>query len=346
MPRYEIRNTSNSALTYVEGDLPLDLMLTQAAGTYRARAMSAEEATNIVVPTLTAGTIVQTSPAIGDTLTVTGSNAPAGATFLWQVDTGGGFGAAGGTNNAATYDTTGRPEGDYRRGVSTAGQSMVYTPAVAVGAGAPAGFTLISQDVNVSTSSTTRNTTVTATAGTRVILANQWGTTVNLTTFTVDPGGPNETVLTARQILQGTTEAVALFDLVWPVTGALTVRSVYDANLTSGPVISAIDAGSMAYVTGVADASTGANPEFHETTLATTAGHKALMVVTIDSAAADEVPVLAAGLTDHVGVRQQVGSRKCFIAKSENTAGGSETFRMNFPNTSFKSSRAVVAVYN
>jgi hypothetical protein len=134
MPRYEIRNTSNSALTYVEGDLPLDLMLTQAAGTYRAKVMSAEEATDIVVPTLTAGTIVQTTPTIGDTLTVTGSNAPAGATFLWQVDTGGGFGSAGGTNNAASYDTTGRPAGDYRRGVSTAGQSMVYTPAVAVGA--------------------------------------------------------------------------------------------------------------------------------------------------------------------------------------------------------------------
>jgi len=151
--------------------LPLDLMLTQAASTYRARAMSSEEATNIVVPTLTAGTIVQTTPAIGDTLTVTGSNAPAGATFLWQVDTGGGFGSAGGTNNAASYDTTGRPAGDYRRGVSTAGQSMVYTPAVAVGA-APTGFAVNEKASGGSFSTSGGFRIWTATNGAELVVTN------------------------------------------------------------------------------------------------------------------------------------------------------------------------------
>jgi hypothetical protein len=84
------------------------------------------------VPALTAGTIVQTSPVVGDTLTVTGSNAPTGSTFLWQIDSGGWTDAAG-TNDAASYTTAGT--GSFRRGVSTPGQAMVFTPAVTVAAG-------------------------------------------------------------------------------------------------------------------------------------------------------------------------------------------------------------------
>lgn len=139
MPRYEIRNTVGNALTYVDGTLPVDLMLSQAAGTYRARVMSDEQATDIVVPVLTAGSIANASPVVGDTLTVTASNAPAGATFLWQIDNGGTFEPAGGTNNAASYDTTGRPAGSYRRQV-TAGPQTVQTAPVTVGA-ASAGIT-------------------------------------------------------------------------------------------------------------------------------------------------------------------------------------------------------------
>lgn len=87
------------------------------------------------VPALTAGSIVQTSPTVGDTLTVTGSNAGAGATFLWQIDNGGTWEAAGGTNNAASYDTTGRPAGSYRRQVSWGDkQTPVATAGVTVAA--------------------------------------------------------------------------------------------------------------------------------------------------------------------------------------------------------------------
>lgn len=91
------------------------------------------------VPTLVAGSIAQTTPTVGTTLTVTGSNeAPAPArTFIWETRPTpgtGGWSAAAGTNNAATYDTTGRPTGEYRRGVSSGQQGPVYTAGVTVSA--------------------------------------------------------------------------------------------------------------------------------------------------------------------------------------------------------------------
>lgn len=135
MPRYEIRRTSDNALTYVEGDLPLNLMLSQAPGTYRAKVMSAEEPTDIVVPTLTAGTISNVSPVIGATLSVTGSNAPPApvSTFAWQYSANNStWSPAGGTNNAATYNTTAQPLGWYRRGSWAGTQGPVFTPSVQV----------------------------------------------------------------------------------------------------------------------------------------------------------------------------------------------------------------------
>lgn len=96
-------------------------------------------ASTITVPAPAAGTIAEVSPTIGDTLTVTGSNEtdvdPSLVTYLWEVDTGGGFGAAGGTNNAATYDTTGQPAGDYRRTMTIGDLSAVSTPGKTVAAG-------------------------------------------------------------------------------------------------------------------------------------------------------------------------------------------------------------------
>jgi hypothetical protein len=240
MPRYEIRNTSDNSLTYVEGTLPVDLMLTQAAGTYRAKVMSAEEATDIVVPTLTAGTIVQATPTVGDTLTVTGSNAPAGATFLWEVDTGSGFGAAGGTNNAASYDTTGRPAGDYRRGVSTAGQSMVYTTAVTVGA---AGVTLTQMNsgaasaVGSEASGVTTFTLSGFVSGERVIIAYAGFETSTgpVVSGAIDPTGTN-TPLTLRGQVDSSGARVALLDAVAGASGTLNVSLTGTTGAPSGAI--------------------------------------------------------------------------------------------------------------
>jgi len=44
------------------------------------------DTTNVFVPVLTAGSIDQATPTIGDTLTVSGSNASPSATFQWQAD--------------------------------------------------------------------------------------------------------------------------------------------------------------------------------------------------------------------------------------------------------------------
>lgn len=93
------------------------------------------------VPTLTAGSIDQASPTVGDTLTVTGSNATAGATFQWQQSA---DGSTGWTNIAdadgASLDTTGVVTGDYFvRRVTTDGAQTAATAAVQVAA---AGATL------------------------------------------------------------------------------------------------------------------------------------------------------------------------------------------------------------
>jgi len=133
MPRYEIRDTSDDSLTYVEGNLPLNLMLSQAAGTYRAKVMSAEEATDIVVPTLTAS-IAEASLDVGDTATLT-TNAPTGSTYQWKLD---GTPISGATS--ATYVTA--SEGSLTC-VVDAGPQSVETAGVAVGAAATGGITYV-----------------------------------------------------------------------------------------------------------------------------------------------------------------------------------------------------------
>jgi hypothetical protein len=343
MPRYEIRNTSNSALTYVEGDLPLDLMLTQAAGTYRARAMSAEEATNIVVPTLTAGTIVQTTPDIGDTLTVTGSNAPTGATFLWQVDTGGGFGAAGGTNNAATYDTTGRPAGDYRRGVSTAGQSMVYTPAVAVGA-AVSGATLLAQTVSAMNLGN-HTFDVSATAGNTVVITINWVNAERIVTgVVVDPGGPNEQIATIRHTRLESSNGVAIADVEWPVTGSHTVRITLDQPV-AGIGLTAASVGTKTYVTGIGNGSGGANPETHTESLNTTAGDTVIMALTLGP---NEQIEFVAGVDAQLGTNLNplASARTGYVVKKDSVVGGNpEVFTVRWPLSAWTSSVAALGVY-
>jgi len=339
MPRYEIRNTSDNSLTYVEGTLPVDLMLTQAAGTYRAKVMSAEEATDIVVPTLTAGTIVQTTPDIGDTLTVTGSNAPSGATFLWEVDTGGGFGAAGGTNNAASYDTTGQPAGDYRRGVSTAGQSMVYTPAVA----ASVGFTLLTQDRDTSTADTTRDVSVTATAGQTVVLCFYWSSSASLSGVTVDPGGPDEIAATSRVNI-GTSQGVALFDVVWPTTGALTVRATMSSG-TNTISLTALSAGTRTFQNSVSGTLAGTNPQTDSRSITTTAGQSAIYGVTITTG---DAVTLTAGVNAAVGsIQDLAGSGRWGVTtKNDSVSGGSpQTFSLSWPTASFRSGAAFVGIY-
>jgi hypothetical protein len=332
MPRYEIRNTSNSALTYVEGDLPLDLMLTQAAGTYRARAMSAEEATNIVVPTLTAGTIVQTSPAIGDTLTVTGSNAPAGATFLWQVDTGGGFGAAGGTNNAASYDTTGRPAGDYRRGVSTAGQSMVYTPAVAVGA-ASAGVTITALNSGATISATNgagsfdSNYSVPGVvAGERLIIA-YFGNSSNIdvTSGAIDPAGTNAALTRREFTLRASGPNVYLFDGVAGATGTVTV-TLTGATTRPGRVIVAFRAGSASFKEVVKNDTNNGGGVVNFAS--TTSGGEGFVVLAMgNNNTATWTDVL-----ENVTVETPFlyDSRNCFWGSSDNVASGIAAVDMSF----------------
>jgi len=148
MPRYEIRDTSDDSLTYVEGDLPLNLMLSQAAGTYRAKVMSAEEATDIVVPTLTAS-IAEASLDVGDTATLT-TNAPTGSTYQWELD---GTPISGATS--ATYVTA--SEGSLTC-VIDAGPQSVETAGVTVAAASSG--TVFSSDFTTDPGTTLNGVTI------------------------------------------------------------------------------------------------------------------------------------------------------------------------------------------
>lgn len=115
-----------------------DKLIQLGAGDYTVRDVVADTTSTVTVPVLTAGSIVQATPTVGDTLTVTGSNATAKATFQWQDSTDGTTGWAdivGAT--AATLDTTALPAKFYRRGVTGLTQGPVYTAAVEVAAAAP-----------------------------------------------------------------------------------------------------------------------------------------------------------------------------------------------------------------
>lgn len=81
----------------------------------------------VIVPTLTAGSVVQGSGVVGAMLTVTGSNASPTGMFQWQRD---GVDIDGAT--FASHDTAGTGVGDYRRAVSDGVQGPVYTATVAV----------------------------------------------------------------------------------------------------------------------------------------------------------------------------------------------------------------------
>lgn len=97
----------------------------------------------VTVPALTSGSIDQATPSIGDTLTVTGSNASSTATYQWQESA---DGSTGWTNisgaTAASLDTSSGVTDDYfvRRQVSDGAQGPVSTTGVEVSAAA-AGYT-------------------------------------------------------------------------------------------------------------------------------------------------------------------------------------------------------------
>ena len=112
--------------------------------------LRADAPLELTVPALTAGTIVQTDPTIGDTLTRTGSNASPSATFNWQIG-GVDFDPAVTTEN---IDTTGRAAGSYTGGVADGVQPMVYTPAVTVGAAATAPAAFVDANWSVATGAT------------------------------------------------------------------------------------------------------------------------------------------------------------------------------------------------
>ncbi|MDG4650128.1 hypothetical protein P6F26_16895 [Roseibacterium sp. SDUM158017] len=115
------------------------------AGTYDVYDTVAETTVQVTVPTLTAGSIAEASPEIGDTLTVTGSNASARATFQWEQSADGSTGWANISGaTAATLDTGSGVTDDYyvRRNVSDGAQGPTPTAAVQVAAAAaPSTFT-------------------------------------------------------------------------------------------------------------------------------------------------------------------------------------------------------------
>lgn len=126
-----------------EGDSLLPLL---APGEYN---LTLSSTATVTVPALTAGSIVETSPSIGDTLTVSGSNATASATFAWEKSATGDFAGEETTISGATSASYATNESDLtaddhvRRVVTDGVQGPVETAAVQVGAAVTAAINSI-----------------------------------------------------------------------------------------------------------------------------------------------------------------------------------------------------------
>ena len=133
-----------------------DLFPQLGADTYRPVRADVEA---VSIPALTAGSIDQAAPSEGDTVTVSGSNAPAGASFTWQLDQADISGAT-----FAFLNTTGLGSGQLRRGVSAGAQGPVYTPEVTLSSSTAVPAAFQSGDWSISDAGTGGDASVTITA--------------------------------------------------------------------------------------------------------------------------------------------------------------------------------------
>lgn len=143
----------------------------------------------VVIPALTAGMIDQSSPNEGDVVTVSGSNAPAGATFQWQL---GQSDIAGAT--AASINTNGLGSGPLRRGVSAGAQGPVYTSEVTLASAASVPEAFQPGDWSITDAGTGGDATVTINT-----LPPNGGFPIQIVQYSLDnasygpiPGGANQ----------------------------------------------------------------------------------------------------------------------------------------------------------
>lgn len=177
-------------------------------GTYAVYDTVADTTSTVTIPVLTAGSIVNASASIGDTITVSGSNASPRATFQWQQSIDGTTSwvdIAGAT--AASLDTTTGVTDDYfvRRSVSDGLQGPVSTGALQVAAVVASG-TVFTEDFTGYTlgDTITANYTVLSSIGTMPTVdpVGEWGLpdTTAGTQYLIK----NDTILTADQYAEVT----------------------------------------------------------------------------------------------------------------------------------------------
>ena len=211
------------------------------AGTYRPVLSGVA---SVVVPALTAGAIVQTTPTVGDTLTVTGSNATGTATFQWQDSSDNSTWADVSGATSATLDTSSITGADYvRRGVSDGVQGPAYTASVQVAAVAPSGPSVNTVAVVFSDGVLDMSISATGYADDDSLawslVPTAGGAAVASGTFTwpaatlIIPDGLTET--SYRLIVAGV--ASNPFDLVYPIVVAPTVPPAYIAGSIAGSQI-------------------------------------------------------------------------------------------------------------
>lgn len=205
------------------------------------------------------------------------------------------------------------------------------------------GLELLTQQATASGFGTIKDFTVTGTAGETVALVIALTSANANTGVVIDPGGGNEIAATVRTSGGSSGAYFVLADVVWPATGALTVRTTWASSIN--PIcITAISVGSKTHqVSNNAASGNEADPETHSQTVNTTAGQSVIFSVTLDSTSA---MTLAAGADTILGVEQALGTRRNWVAKKDAAAGGTpETFTMQWAGVSNKPSHGVLGVY-
>jgi hypothetical protein len=206
---------------------------------------------------------------------------------------------------------------------------------------APAGLTLLTHSVDAD-AATTHTATATATAGETVVIVLTWSGNA-LSSVLVDPGGAN-LAATSRQNNITSSNGVALFDVVWPSTGALTIETTCSGS-TTGMGFSILGAGSKTHQASQRNTSGGSNPEFHEESINTTSGQSVVMAVCFNH---DVDPSSYINFSALVGTRHSLATgRRGFVAKNDSVSGGTpQAFRMTWTSASFLASNGLVGVYS
>lgn len=204
------------------------------------------------------------------------------------------------------------------------------------------GLSLISQQKTANTFTTTKDFSVTAVAGERIVFVVSTLTANAVTSIVVDPGGGNEIATTIRTSGTSNNVRMLIADVVWPATGTFTVRLTWAAS-TGETIAHFLNAKSLNFVDASNAAFTGVNPSSVTQSINTTVGQSVLFVAGLNTQTDVD---LVQGVDELVGAIQTSGTRGFYLARNNAVAGGTpQAFQLTWESASFLPGHAALGVY-